>query len=190
MSRAFVFGRLSYRCTPLLFRLSSRQTFCSRWPHKQISNGFRSKPSKPMRLLFAASLSSATFLKLSEENGDDGKTSEQHMLEASRQEIRKQAPRDVKGPRQICRTLLFFLDQYIYEPLATTARFLHLAFIFVPVIIAVPILWVGSRRTEHGNERAGTLWWYGFLVRSMERAGPAFIKVCASISTFAIAYLS
>jgi aarF domain-containing kinase len=49
--------------------------------------------------------------------------------------------------------------------------------IFVPVILSVPVIWFGRRQTDKDGERSGTLWWYGFLVQSMELAGPAFIKL-------------
>lgn len=116
-------------------------------------------------------------MKLSEEDIGDGKTGEEHMLEASRAEIEKRLPEDVHGVRRAWKALVLFLDSYIYEPIATGFRFLHLVIIFVPVIVTVPAIWVGRRRKDRDNERSGTLWWYGFLVRSMERAGPAFIKV-------------
>ena len=102
------------------------------------------------------------------------------MLEASREEIRKRIPDDVHGLRRVIRSIYFVLDQYIYEPIATGFRFLHLVIIFVPVIITVPMIWIGTRSKDHDNERSGTLWWYGFLVKSMERGGPAFIKVPCS----------
>ena len=73
-------------------------------------------------------------------------------------------------------SLAFF--RYVYEPIATSLRFIQLVFIFVPVIATIPIVFVGSRDAERDNERVGTLWWYSFLVRQMERAGPTFIKVC------------
>ena len=99
------------------------------------------------------------------------------MLEASRKEIEKKIPDDMHGVKRIFRSIWVFLDQYIYEPIATSMRFLHLVFIFVPVIVTVPVIWLGRRQRDRDNERGGTLWWYGFLVSSMERAGPAFIKV-------------
>ena len=58
-------------------------------------------------------------------------------------------------------------------------RFLPLVIIFVPVIVTIPAIWIGARRVDRDNERSGTLWWYGFLVSSMEKAGAAFIKVRA-----------
>ncbi len=99
------------------------------------------------------------------------------MLEASRQEISKKVPDNVHGLRRVYRTVIYVLDQYLYEPLATTLRFFHLVLIFVPVIVTVPVAWLGVRRKDQDNERSGTIWWYGFLVSSMERAGPAFIKL-------------
>jgi aarF domain-containing kinase len=68
-------------------------------------------------------------------------------------------------------------EQYIVEPICTGLRFLHLVVIFVPVIVTIPALWLGQKQPGRENERSGTLWWYGFLVASMERAGAAFIKV-------------
>lgn len=98
-------------------------------------------------------------------------------MEISREEIRKKIPDDIHGLNRTFRRIFFFVDQYIYEPIATSLRFLHLVIIFVPVIVTIPAIWCGGRRKDRDNERAGTLWWYGFLVASMERAGPAFIKV-------------
>jgi aarF domain-containing kinase len=99
------------------------------------------------------------------------------MLQISREEIRKKIPDDIHGLNRFCRRIFFFVDQYIYEPIATSLRFLRIVIIFVPVIVTIPAIWCGGRRKDRDNERAGTLWWYGFLVASMERAGPAFIKV-------------
>ncbi|KAL9105518.1 MAG: hypothetical protein Q9227_009315 [Pyrenula ochraceoflavens] len=114
---------------------------------------------------------------LSEEENGDGKTGEEHMLEASRAELQEEIPSDVHGLVRLCKTFTFALDHYVYEPIATTFRFLHLVLIFVPVIITVPAIWIGPRQHDHNHERSGTLWWFQFLVSSMERAGPAFIKL-------------
>jgi aarF domain-containing kinase len=79
---------------------------------------------------------------------------------------------------------LEFLRQYFLEPFLTFVRFLHLAILFGPVILTSPMLMVGSQaRRQPGNpvaepgENWGAVWWYGFLVKSMERAGPSFIKL-------------
>ena len=141
-------------------------------------------PPRPRRLILAAaaSLSPAAFVSLSEkDNGGTEQTAEGRMLQASRDEIEKRVDEDVHGIRRFRDTIVLFLDLYIWEPVCTGLRFLHLVVIFVPVILTVPALWVGRRSKERNNERRGTLWWYWFLVRSMERAGPAFIKVCVSL---------
>lgn len=122
-------------------------------------------------------LSPAAFVALSEEDNGDGKTPEEHMLEASRAEIAKEIPEDVRGLRRLWKAIYIFADTLIVEPIATTFRFLHLVIIFVPVIGTMPLIWLGTRQKNRDNERSGTLWWYSFLVRSMERAGPAFIKL-------------
>jgi aarF domain-containing kinase len=128
-------------------------------------------------VLLAAALSPAAFVELSQEEPKEGETHEQHMLAASREEITKKPPREARGLTKVYKTIVYILDQYVYEPLATGVRFLHLVIIFVPVIATVPMVWVGRRKKEKDNERSGTLWWYSFLVASMERAGPAFIKL-------------
>lgn len=74
---------------------------------------------------------------------------------------------------------------YILEPILTFFRFIHLAALFGPVILTSPMLLVG--RTESKRRRGkpvaedeenwGAVWWYGFLVAQMERAGPSFIKL-------------
>ncbi|KAI9820209.1 MAG: hypothetical protein M1827_005831 [Pycnora praestabilis] len=127
--------------------------------------------------ILLAALSPAAFVQLSEEEINDGKTGEAHMLEASRAEIAKSLPDNIHGIRRFARWIYLFADNYVVEPICTGLRFLHLVFIFVPVIITVPVIWCGSRDKKRDSERTGTLWWYQFLVSSMERAGPAFIKL-------------
>jgi len=99
------------------------------------------------------------------------------MLEASRKELDEQVPHALRHSTKYRRGIYFFIEDYIIEPIATGFRFLHLIIIFVPVIVTIPAIWLGSRQPDRDNERSGTLWWYGFLVGSMERAGAAFIKV-------------
>lgn len=129
-------------------------------------------------LAAAAGLSPLAFVELSEaEDGKPESTAEGRMLEASRKEIRKEVKDDVTGIWRVRDGILVFLDVYLWEPVCTGLRFLHLVVIFVPVMVTVPALWIGARDRARDNERSGTLWWYWFLVKSMERAGPAFIKV-------------
>lgn len=104
-------------------------------------------------------------------------TAEGRMLEASREEISKKVGDDVHGLQRVKDSIIYFLDAYLWEPLCTSIRFLHLVVIFVPVLVTIPAAYFGPRDIARDNERMGTLWWYRFLVKAMERAGPAFIKV-------------
>ena len=128
-----------------------------------------------------AALSPVAFVQIAddydENDNGNGKTHEEQMLEMSRQELADYVPERLRGSRKIRRGIWRFVDTYIVEPIATGFRFLHLVFIFVPVLATVPIIWFGTRLPDKDNERSGTLWWYGFLVSSMERAGAAFIKL-------------
>lgn len=117
-------------------------------------------------------------MQLSEQdNAGTDQTAEGRMLDASREELKKEVSKDVHGLRRLRDTIVLYVDVYLWEPLCTGLRFLHLVVIFVPVILTVPTIWFGARDKQRSDERSGTLWWYWFLVRSMERAGPAFIKV-------------
>ncbi|UZJ51109.1 hypothetical protein CBS101457_000429 [Exobasidium rhododendri] len=89
--------------------------------------------------------------------------------------------------RAIYRVGRFFKD-YLIEPLGTTQRFIVLVLLFGPVILTIPMLWVGKYREggrrrgrkiarDEGGTRWGAKWWFGFLVKQMERAGPTFIKL-------------
>lgn len=125
----------------------------------------------------SVALGTAAFVKLSENEEASGDTGERRMLQASRKEIAKKVDEDDRGLSRLRHKVVYFLDLFVWEPLCTGFRFLHLALIFVPVILAVPAIWIGRRQKDRNNERSGTLWWYGFLVKGMEWAGPAFIKV-------------
>lgn len=130
----------------------------------------------------AAALGTLAFVELSEDGDNSSdKTWEARLLETSRTEL--EASKTTKGREQtnsltrVLYRVLYFIDIHIWEPLCTGARFLHLTVIFVPVLLAVPVMWVGRKQSDRDNERAGALWWYAFLVQAMEWAGPAFIKV-------------
>jgi aarF domain-containing kinase len=123
-------------------------------------------------------LGTAAFVQLSEEDNDGTEqTAEMRMLQVSRDEIRKKLNEDDTGLSRLRHQIVLFLDLYIWEPICTGVRFLQLAAIFVPVILTVPVMWLGKRQPGRDNERTGALWWYGFLVQAMEWSGPAFIKV-------------
>lgn len=79
--------------------------------------------------------------------------------------------------RTLLRRILDLLRDRIWEPFRTGTRFLHLLVFFIPVIVASPMLFVGNLPKSKRGERWGAIWWYGFLVAQMQRAGPTFIKV-------------
>ncbi|KAK4979642.1 hypothetical protein LTR28_003480 [Elasticomyces elasticus] len=190
MRAAFVLGRIclrsgAQRAKQYCARDSIRFFSASKPKRSATSTIFRNarwafrSPPAPVKggTVLLGALTPAAFIQLSEEELDDGKTGEEHMLEASRAEIDDYVPEYLRGSGKIRRRIWKFCDTYIIEPIATGLRFLHLVIIFVPVIAAVPIIWFGARQADRDNERSGTLWWYGFLVSSMERAGAAFIKL-------------
>ncbi len=118
-----------------------------------------------VRTLFAtaggsAALGAVAFVQLSEEDdGNPEQTAETRMLEVSRTEMVKTVAPDDRGFSRLRHKAALFLDLYVWEPLCTGLRFLHLAIIFVPVVAAVPAIWLGRRQPERDNERTGTLWW-------------------------------
>jgi aarF domain-containing kinase len=162
-----------------VLRQSHLQGAWRRWNSARGRAYWRAPPIRDGLLLATAvGLSPLAFVQMSEKDNDGTEqTAEGRMLEASREEIKKQVSSDVHGFRRFRDHIVVFVDLYIWEPICTGLRFLHLVVIFVPVLVSVPAIWVGKRSKTRGDERSGTLWWYSFLVRSMERAGPAFIKV-------------
>ncbi|KDN44741.1 ABC1-domain-containing protein [Tilletiaria anomala UBC 951] len=86
------------------------------------------------------------------------------------------------------KTIQIVFVKYISEPLGTAKRFLVLACIFLPVLLTAPMIFIGSKRdrgkrrgrkvaSKEEGERWGALWWYRYLVVSLEAAGPTFIKL-------------
>lgn len=125
-----------------------------------------------------AALSPTAFVQIGEaDEKEDGLTGEERMLAASREEIDNYIPEALQGSKRWRIQIWRFLNTYILEPIATGIRFLHLVVIFVPVLITFPVVFIGPQRAEQDNETALSIWWYGFLVWSMERGGAAFIKL-------------
>ncbi|KAF9512416.1 hypothetical protein BS47DRAFT_1345566 [Hydnum rufescens UP504] len=83
----------------------------------------------------------------------------------------------------IIRRILSWLRDQIWEPLRTSARFIHLLILFAPVLITTPMLLLGSRKRRRDGQRWGAIWWYGLLVAQMQRAGPTFIKLAQWAAT-------
>jgi len=130
-------------------------------------------------LALALHLSLAPSLVLDSRVTSPEKTTGQLMLEESEREClasHKASPNQPLILRILKRARLLAIECVI-EPIATGLRFVHLVVIFVPVILAIPLACVGPRQPDRSNERIGTIWWYSFLIKSMERAGPTFIKV-------------
>ncbi|EAA61642.1 hypothetical protein AN6996.2 [Aspergillus nidulans FGSC A4] len=126
-------------------------------------------------VIFAA-LAPGAFVKIAETE-DDGKTGERLMLEASRQEFREDVLEKTEQRIGLGGPVVAYWTYYVYDTIATGFRFVHLVIIFLPVILTAPTIWLGRRIKNNDGARTGTLWWYSFLVRAMERAGPAFIKL-------------
>ena len=114
------------------------------------------------------------------EEPDGGDTLEKRMLEASERDRKAQSttPEDLSLFRKLVRSSVLFVVDYIIEPIATVYRFITLAAIFAPVMLSLPCVCLGERLSGKNAEREGILWWYGVLIKSLERAGPTFIKVC------------
>ncbi|PKI84026.1 hypothetical protein MVES1_002047 [Malassezia vespertilionis] len=85
-------------------------------------------------------------------------------------------PRIFAGIQWVCAT--------VQDAILVFGRFIVLAVIFFPVLITVPLLFIGkSKRIADSNEgmnesvRWGALLWYKLLVKQMEFAGPTFVKL-------------
>ncbi|KAI4618052.1 uncharacterized protein J4E87_008061 [Alternaria ethzedia] len=185
MRTAFLFGRQC--CRPGLPKLATRaftrpSTAASRFRRQFATPNFKGRTilwsGAAAGAAGGAILSPLAFVDVANDKSGHGeKTHEEAMLEASRKELDEQVPHALRHSTKYRRGIYFFIEDYIIEPIATGFRFLHLIIIFVPVIVTIPAIWLGSRQPDRDNERSGTLWWYGFLVGSMERAGAAFIKL-------------
>ncbi|KAI9373976.1 hypothetical protein BJX61DRAFT_500653 [Aspergillus egyptiacus] len=160
--------RLLVRCSPPPF---TRPTSCL-----QRTVPVRQGRVPRIRTVLVAALAPGGFLELAETQEDEH-TQEELMLEASRQEITDGIVERTEDLLGIDSPVVAHWVYYIYDTIATGVRFVHLVAIFLPVIITAPTIWFGRTLKDRDGVRTGTLWWYKFLVRSMERAGPAFIKL-------------
>ncbi|CAA9966476.1 ABC1 family protein [Pyrenophora teres f. maculata] len=181
MRTALLFGRQCLR--PGLPKLAARASTRPFANASRFRRQFAPPRFKTGKILWSgaaaggAILSPLAFVDVAHKKTDNGEqTHEEAMLEASRKELDEQVPHALRNSSKYRRGIYFFIEDYIIEPIATGFRFLHLVIIFVPVIVTIPVIWLGARQPDRDNERSGTLWWYGFLVTSMERAGAAFIK--------------
>jgi aarF domain-containing kinase len=86
---------------------------------------------------------------------------------------------------RICNHIVQWLDNWVLEPILTIRRLAHILILFVPVVITVPVVFFGEKSIKE-SQTQGTLWWFDFLAKQMERAGPTFIKVKLSRFFFMI----
>lgn len=144
------------------------------WRSGSQSKGY----GRPLRLgLLAASALAAApsvfYLRAEEQPESKHASGEAHQQldqlpaeRAHQQETRK---------RSWLRCLFNSIDWLILEPLSTLRRFIFLALLFLPVIVTCPLLL--RQALPHQQDPPSVRWWYGLLVKQMERAGPTFIKV-------------
>lgn len=177
---------------PLLF---SGPIFRARFFHKSsftcqnaaVTSSSRFRLRQPRYLLALSAAASVPFVAQDlkdDAEEDEDLTLEQH-LDTSEEERRVQSygvNKDWSIFYRFFKHLRIAFTIYIYEPIATGMRFIQLLVIFVPVFATIPIIFIGSRDPNRDNERTGTLWWYAFLVKQMEKAGATFIKVRLLVS--------
>src|SRR5699024_4060046 len=95
-------------------------------PRSRPQHGQRNKVPLAGTILIAA-LTPGAFLQLAEtKDTQPGKTGEMQMLEESREEIRKTVPENAQGVSRLRHELAFFWFCYVYDPIATGLRFVHL----------------------------------------------------------------
>ncbi len=82
-----------------------------------------------------------------------------------------------ESDRTLFNRVVSYLRERILEPLLTAKRFVYLCFVFIPVFLTAPMLLVGQPESKFGGDKWGAVWWYGFLTRQMQQAGPTSIKV-------------
>lgn len=81
-----------------------------------------------------------------------------------------------------------FFYTHIFSPVATVFRFLHLLLLFTPVLLTLPLLFIGPRKqygitgpdklsTSESAARVGARLWYNYLAWTMQCAGPSFVKL-------------
>ncbi|RPD55898.1 ABC1-domain-containing protein [Lentinus tigrinus ALCF2SS1-6] len=96
---------------------------------------------------------------------------------ASREPLEAVIMSPSESDRTLSARILTFIRERILEPILTAQRFVYLCCIFIPVLLATPMLLVGQPEGRLGGDRWGAVWWYGFLTSQMQNAGPTFIKL-------------
>lgn len=84
---------------------------------------------------------------------------------------------------RLCKRIAQFLDVWVLEPILTLRRLTHILILFIPVVVTVPVVFFGERNHKEA-QTYGTLWWFDFIAKQMERAGPTFIKVRKTMTLY------
>lgn len=179
---SFPFTRLGI--TP---QILAQRTFTCQFPlhARHTRNPFARLPRPPFVLTVAAAatlplVANSPNNDLDDAEDDQDLTLEQSLLDTSERELKHQKygiSQERSLLYRLFRSIKIAFLRYVHEPIATGLRFVQLVVIFVPVLVTIPVIFLGARVPDRDNERSGTLWWYQFLVKQMERAGATFIKV-------------
>lgn len=74
--------------------------------------------------------------------------------------------------------ILFFVIDYLIDPIKTIIRFVELTTIFMPVLLSSPMCWFGKKDRKTGEHvRSGAKLWFRYLRWASEVAGASFIKL-------------
>ncbi|OXG35208.1 aarF domain-containing kinase [Cryptococcus neoformans] len=155
--------------------------------HSSGPSSYSGRDPRPLRLMVMAGVSVGVIIYLRHR---PVKNDSAH-LDSFRHHLQPTPPPQsdivASSPSEPPLTFIRIIEIYILEPIGTFFRFLHLACLFVPVILSSPMLLVGKPGKRHRSRSGrpineeeqtwGAIWWYGFLVKQMERAGPSFIKL-------------
>ena len=152
--------------TPLYFRSHTRPWIWRTLWFAPIIGGVVVYLSPAPRLHLPSVFSSPTLIPCSESQNYTRQFSHKDMIGSP-----------AEPQRSLCFRIIWILQDYIWEPILTARRFIHLFYLFVPVIATMPMVLVGNPDKQLQGDRWGAVWWYGFLVKRMQAAGPTFIKV-------------
>lgn len=78
--------------------------------------------------------------------------------------------------KRVWHRLRFVVYDYIVDPSITFGRFIELSCIFLPVLLAAPICWLGTT-DKKTRVKSGSRLWFRYLRWSAEVAGALFIKL-------------
>lgn len=151
---------------PLHYRLHTRPwTWRTLWV-VPIIGGVAAYLSPGPRLHLPSVFSSPTLIPCPERRDNARRFTEQDMIGSP-----------AEPQHSLCYRIIGILKDYVWEPILTARRFIYLFYLFVPVIITIPMLLVGSPDVQLQGDRWGAVWWYDYLVKRMQAAGPTFTKV-------------